>query len=149
MNHADIIASQAGRGKELYRRSPMPAQRGGRGKKRDAGEMNGTERKYADYLEAERIAGRVAWYAFESLSFRLADRTTYTPDFIVMLADLSITFVEVKGTKKSRQTGKRSAFCEPHNIVKIKLAAEIFPFLFSMVWLDPTQADGWGRKEFG
>lgn len=127
----------------------MPfAQRGGRGVRRAAGEMNGTERKFAEYLERLKLDGRVLWYGYESATFRLADRTTYTPDFMVQLADLSLEFYEVKGTSTSKKTGKKSAFCEPQNVIKIKVAAEIFPLRFVMFWLDSSQPGGWGGKDY-
>lgn len=140
------IAGAMPQGKTL---APVPfKRRGGRGKRKPPGEMNGTEMKYAARLEQLRQQGVVAWYAFESQSFRLAGRTTYTPDFLVMMADLTIEYHEVKGTTSSKKTGKKSAFVEPHNIIKLKVAAEKFPFFFSMFWIDKTQPDGWGRRDF-
>ena len=49
--------------------------------------MNQTEAKYAENLKRCQILGAVEWFAFEAIKFRLADRTFYTPDFIVMLGN--------------------------------------------------------------
>lgn len=49
--------------------------------------MNGTERRYAaEVLEPRRMAGEILRWDFEPITFRLAPRTTYTPDFVVELA---------------------------------------------------------------
>jgi len=60
------------------------------------GRMNGTERAYAIRLEAMKASGDVIHYAFEAVKLRLADRTWYTPDFLVVTPD-RIEFHEVKG----------------------------------------------------
>lgn len=63
--------------------------------------MNKLEREYARHLELRRIAGEVRWYAFEAVHLRLCDGggrpRTYKPDFVVLLADWSVEFHEVKG----------------------------------------------------
>lgn len=82
------------------------------------GQMNKRERAYEIHLEAERKAGRVLWFLFEGIKLRLAEKTFYTPDFVVMTADGLIEFHEVKG------------FWEDDARVKIKCAAESFPFRF-------------------
>ena len=102
------------------------------------GQMNKTERAYADELRVREIAGEVAWWAFEPVKMQLADRTYYTPDFLVMLADGSLECHEVKG------------FWEDDARVKIKVAARLFPFRF--VAMSPrAKRDGGGftREEFG
>lgn len=86
-----------------------------------AGVMNKTEAAYAADLEAQKRSGEIAWYAFEALKFRLADKTFYTPDFIVMLANGQLEAHEVKG------------FWQDDARVKIKMAAELFPLQFSAV----------------
>jgi len=83
-----------------------------------AGRMNDTEFAYSKTLELRKIAGEIAWYAFERLTFRLADNTRYTPDFAVMLANGELELHEVKGywTDDAR--------------VKIKVAADQNPMRF-------------------
>lgn len=89
--------------------------------------MNGTERRYAELLEQRRVAGEVLWWKFESIAFRLAEeRCFYHPDFMVMLADLTIEIHEVKG-----------GFIRDDGRDKLKVAAALFPFVFRRcVWKD-------------
>ena len=82
------------------------------------GKLNSTETAYGDLLELRKRAGEVAWYAFEGVKLRLADRTFYTPDFAVMLTNGQMEMHEVKG------------FWEDDARVKIKVAASLFPFQF-------------------
>lgn len=83
--------------------------------------MNKTEAKYAVQLECRKRAGEVAWFLFEPCSLRLADSTQYRPDFLVMLADGRLEVHEVKG------------HWEDDARVKIKVAAERFPFVFRAI----------------
>lgn len=80
--------------------------------------MNALESAYDTVLRARQRAGEVAWYRFEGIKLRLADKTFYTPDFAVMLADGTIELHETKG------------FWEDDARVKIKVAAEMYPFRF-------------------
>lgn len=101
------------------------------------GQMNKTEAAYAAHLEAEKHAGRVAWFAFEGMKFRLADGAFYTPDFAVMLASGHVELHEVKG---HWQDDAR---------VKVKVAAALFPFRFVAVKALPKkQGGGWAVEEF-
>lgn len=105
----------------------------GRGVRRESGKMNGLETQYALYLERLKLAGEVLYWEFDSLKLRLADKTFYTPDFLVMTADSSIEIHEVKG------------FWEDDARVKIKVAADKFPFKFLAV----RRVGGtWVREEF-
>ena len=84
----------------------------------EPGKMNKTESAYANLLELRKKDGEVKRWAFEPIKFRLADRTYYTPDFMVVKEDV-IEFHEVKG------------FAEDDYRVKVKCVAELFPeFLF-------------------
>lgn len=101
------------------------------------GQMNKTEKAYGDHLEQRRIAGEVAWYKFEGLKLRLADNTFYTPDYAVMLANGEIECHEVKG---HWQDDAR---------VKIKIAAELYPFRFIAVKAKPKkEGGGWAEEDF-
>ena len=82
------------------------------------GERNKTEAAYEDTLKLKMQAGEVLWYAFEGCKLRLADLTFYTPDFAVMLSDGTLEMHEVKG------------FWQDDARVKIKVAADLFPFRF-------------------
>lgn len=80
--------------------------------------MNKTE---ADYHFELKSNPEIIWCSFEAVKLRLADRTFYTPDFLVMKANGEIEIHEVKG------------FWEDDARVKIKVAAEAFPFRFIAV----------------
>lgn len=59
--------------------------------------MNRWERRFADDLEAAKLAGEIRDWKFESVKLRLADRTWYTPDFAVFENDGRLRMVEIKG----------------------------------------------------
>ena len=79
------------------------------------GPMNKYEFRYAEHLELRRIVGEIQAWWFEGIKLRLAKATSYTPDFLVQLANGSLEMHEVKG------------FWEDDARVKIKVAAEMFP----------------------
>lgn len=99
-----------------------------------AGQMNKTEARYAAHLDVLKNLGLVLWWAFEAVTFRLAPRTSYTPDFLVLTRDGVLEVHECKGhwTDDAR--------------VKIKVAAAMFPLVFKAV----TAARGgtWHVEEF-
>jgi len=97
--------------------------------------MNGIERAYAAQLEARRRPGEVLAYYFERVTLRLADRTFYRPDFLVVTPDC-IEIHEVKG------------FWEDDARVKWKVAAEQNPWArFLAVRADRRR--GWVVEEYG
>lgn len=96
-------------------------------------EMNKTEAKYAAFLEAQKLGGDILWWGFECIKLRLADNTYYTPDFLVLTRDMLIEVRETKG------------FWRDDARVKIKVAAEQFPFRFCAI---TKTRDGWEREEF-
>jgi hypothetical protein len=101
------------------------------------GAMNGTEQEYANHLELLKRDGEVVWYKFEGLKLRLADNTFYRPDFIVMRSNGLIECHEVKG---HWQDDAR---------VKIKIAADIYPFRFLAVKKQSKKAGGgWSVEVF-
>lgn len=103
--------------------------------------MNGLEKRYAaEILEPKRLAGEILWYEFDAVKLRLAAATFYTPDFFVMKADYSLEVHEVKGTSKGKP------FVEDDAAVKIKVAADKFPFRFRMTWLDRKL--GWQNRNY-
>ena len=108
-----------------------------RGKRRTPGQMNKTEAAYAAYLEELKVLGRVAWYVFEGATLKLAKDCRYTPDFAVMTHDGYLEFHEVKG------------FWRDDAKVKIRIAAERFPFRFVAVKARPKRdGGGWIEEEF-
>lgn len=93
--------------------------------------MNKTEAEFARYLEAQKQAGEILSYQFESITLKLANDTRYTPDFVVINKDLTITLYEVKG------------FWRDDARVKYQVAAEKFPyFRFTVVYKQSKKAGG-------
>ena len=85
------------------------------------GVPNKTEQRYAQYLEVLKRAGEILDYRFEPIKFKLADKTFYSPDFLVIYPD-HVLLVEIKG------------FLRDDANVKFKVAAKLFPwFRFCMV----------------
>ena len=75
--------------------------------------MNKTERAFAELL---RHAGGIHQWGRESLTFRLAGRTRYTPDFAVWPYAYPLVLVEIKGR-----------WIRDDAAVKLKVAAEMYP----------------------
>lgn len=96
-----------------------------RGQRKPRTGINKTEQEYSDLLETRKRAGEIEWYQYEAIKFRLADRTWYNVDFLVMLADGSMECHEVKAAKADG-----TVLAEDDAMVKLKVAAEQFPFPF-------------------
>lgn len=102
-----------------------------------SGVMNKTEEKYSLYLSELLHAGTILWYKFEGMTFKLADNTRYTPDFMVMLANNELEAHEVKG------------FWQGDARVKIKVAAAQFPIHFIAIKVKAKKdGGGWSIEEF-
>lgn len=87
--------------------------------RRTPGQMNGLEKSYAEtILTPRKLAGEIIEWWFEAITLKLADDCRYTPDFLVMLADHSLECHETKG------------FMRDDAQIKLKLAAQTFPFRF-------------------
>jgi hypothetical protein len=101
------------------------------------GQRNKTEASYEQTLELQKQAGNVLWYRFEGIKLRLADNTFYTPDFAVMAKDGVVECHEVKG------------YWQDDARVKIKVAAEMYPFRFMAVKQLPKKfGGGWEYEVF-
>lgn len=85
------------------------------------GTMNKMEAEYSQHLELQKRAGAIEWFKFEGVKFRLADNTFYTPDFLIMFKGGLMEVHETKG------------FWVDDARVKIKVAAEMYPFKFVAV----------------
>jgi hypothetical protein len=81
--------------------------------------MNKLEARYAAYLELRRRNNLIAGFWYETIKFRLADRTWYTPDFLVQRHDGSLEIHETKG------------FLRDDANVKLKVTADLY-------WLFPV-----------
>lgn len=95
------------------------------------GQMNKTEARYSVILDEKVKAGEIVFWRFEALKLRLADRTFYTPDFLVMDAETGeLHFHEVKG-----------GFITEDALIKFKVATETFKE-FGWVMLQQKKATG-------
>lgn len=102
-----------------------------------SGQMNKTEAAYAQHLDLLKRAGEIAYYSFDSINLRLADKTFYKPDFLVMKSDGQLEIHEVKG------------FWTDDAKVKIKVAADKFPFKFIAIMKQTKKnGGGWDTQEF-
>lgn len=80
--------------------------------------MNSTEQAYFDNFISPRISsGEYLEARYEAITFRLAPKTTYTPDFLIVTADHLIELHECKG-----------GFTRDDARVKWKVAAALYPF---------------------
>lgn len=101
------------------------------------GEMNKTERAYANYLETLKQSGEIKDYWFEAVKLRVASNAcTYTPDFMVLRADGTLELHEVKGSERIFTDDAK---------VKCKVVADMYPFRL-LVAIKSKQ--GWILKEF-
>jgi len=98
-----------------------------------SGERNKLEQAYEAHLELLKQAGKIQWYKFEGMTFKLAKDTRYTPDFVVMLPNGEMECHECKSIW--RDDAK----------IKIKVASELFPFRFVAVYAN-TKRDGCGFR---
>lgn len=99
------------------------------------GTMNDTETRYAAYLDQLKLAGDVLWWRFEPCKLLLAPQTTLTPDFMLLLADGALEMHDVKGAK---------AIYTDDAKVKMKIAAQEYPFVFRVVYPIPkSKGGGW------
>jgi hypothetical protein len=99
--------------------------------------MNKTEERFKreviDQME------NVLFDCFGSIKLRLADRTWYTPDFVVWMANGADCIFEVKGSWKA-----------PHqedSRVKLKVAAEAYPQFQFFAAVPNRETGGWDIEE--
>ncbi len=101
-----------------------------------SGEMNKTEARYEnEVLKPSLHGGAILWYQFEGIKLRLADRTFLTVDFAVLPASGVLEMHDVKGAAILFLDDAR---------VKMKVAAEKYPFVFKVAYPAGRQAHaGW------
>lgn len=103
------------------------------------GEMNKTEKAYAEELKRQMASGEIVWWKFEAIKFKLADNCHYSPDFCVLKSNGEIEIREVKGNLNYIQDDAK---------VKIKIAASEIPFRFVLVAPEAKcRGGGWIVKE--
>lgn len=100
------------------------------------GRMNKTEAAYAQLLDAQKHDGIVREWKFHAIRVRLADRTFYEPDFIVVMADGEIQIREVKGS-----------YTTPTGQMKVKMCAEVLNF-FRIIKASRQKDGSWTYQEF-
>ena len=88
------------------------------------------EEQYRNMLELKYRACEILAYEYESITFRLAPKTTYTPDFLVVLPNGKIQIHEVKG------------FAREDAIIKFKVAAQQNPW-FEFIMVKKSKNEGW------
>ena len=98
------------------------------------GKMNKLEQAYEQKLKTRLLTGEIVDYKFEPMKLKLADNTTYTPDFLVITSDGEMQLHEVKG------------YWEDDARVKIKVAAAIF-WMFRFVAVQREKVV-WKYEEF-
>jgi hypothetical protein len=99
--------------------------------------MNKLEAAYAEHLGALMAVGDVLWFKYEAIKLRLADKTFYTPDFMVLTGEEVLEAHEVKG------------FWQDDARVKIKVAAEMYPFVFrAFSQQAKKRGGGWLEERF-
>lgn len=102
------------------------------------GEMNGLERRFqAEYVDPLKLAKVLVDAHFEAMTFRLAKKTHYTPDFDLVFASGLLAFVECKA---GWSTGKAGYTDDAR--VKIKVVAEMYPH-FAFVSAVHDRKAGW------
>lgn len=97
--------------------------------------MTKLELAFQRELETRLAMNIIAGWMFQPLKLKLARRTFYTPDFLVLATDGSIEIMETKGSWKAphQEDGR----------VKIKVAACIFKFWrFYGVTKEPQRKGG-------
>lgn len=109
------------------------------GLRRQRGEMNGTETRYANELEAKRQAGEISDWWFEPMSLRLThppegQPCTFSVDFMVLMNNGLVFMDEVKG----------SGIDNDASIVRLKCAAEMYPLWRFRLVKERTKKSGGG-----
>jgi hypothetical protein len=100
--------------------------------------MNKTEEAFSRELQKLHLAGEIESWSFEACKFRLAPKTFYTPDFMVVFPNY-IALYDVKPSFR---------FVQDDAAVKIKVAARLFPW-FAWRLVAPRRGGGFDVKEIG
>jgi len=97
-----------------------------------SGQMNRLEKGYSELLELLKKSGEIVEWMYEPVKLRLAYKTFYTPDFLVIKKEC-MEFHETKG------------FMRDDAAVKLKCAAQIYPwFRFILI---KREKQNWIIKE--
>lgn len=106
-----------------------------------SGQMNRTEKAYANFLEGEKHAGRVVSWWFESIKVKIAeDVCWYSPDFLILRPDGTLELHEVKGSP--------AIFADDAK-VKVKACATQYPFpVFVVFPKKKSSGGGWDVQPY-
>ena len=89
------------------------------------------------YLERLKASGDILWWKFEPASLRLAPKTFFKPDFMILRKDGLLIIDDTKG------------FMTDDANVKIKVAASMFPFQFRIVRKAGKAGGMWSIQNVG
>lgn len=143
MSEEALAAHLAKRGSLAPAAIPVPAKptlleiHQAKGRLKDE-EMTKLERRYAVYLDQQKLAGAIKWWAFERIKIKIAKNTHITLDFFV-LTDLDE--LQARDTKADRKAVTDDA------LAKTKVAAELCPWPFFFVY--PRDDGGWDMERIG
>lgn len=103
------------------------------------GTMNKTEAAFAQWLDTEKLGGKVIDWKFHPMRVRLADNTYYEVDFLALGTDMRLTIYETKG-----------GFTSDKGQLKIKLCAEVLPYfrMIKAIKLPVKLGGGWKLEEY-
>ncbi len=121
------------KGQGKYMLSPPPGGESGPAKIKNISEkpelkMNKTEARYADQLEIMKRSGEIIDYVFEPFKLKLARKTYYTPDFLVVRRTGRISEKEGIEFFFHFEIHEVKGFWRDDARVKIKVAARLFPW---------------------
>ena len=98
------------------------------------------ERRFANLgalLLGAHFGAECLWFMYEPQRFKIPGGH-YTPDWLALMSDGRVVYVEVKGSK--RQKGYRAARS------KVRAAQEIYPMF---TWVEVVESEGWSVEVIG
>jgi hypothetical protein len=143
MTEEELTAHQAKRGSLAPAAIPVPVKptllevHQAKGRLKDF-EMTKLEERYAAYLDQQKLAGAIKWWAFERIKIKVAKNTHITLDFFVMT---DLDELQARDTKANRKAVTDDA------LAKTKVAAELCPWPFFFVY--PRDDGGWDMERIG
>lgn len=143
MTEEELAAHHAKRGSLAPARVPAPAKKTltevhqALGRLKDD-EKTKLEQRYANYLDQQKLAGAIKWWAFELVKIKVAKNTHITIDFFVMT---DLDELQARDTKAHRKAVKDDA------LAKTKMAAELCPWPYFFVY--EREDGGWDMERIG
>ena len=143
MTEEELAAFHAKQGSRAPAATPVPVNQTlievhqAKGRLKD-GEPTKLERRYMAYLEQQKLAGAIKWWAFELIKIRIAKNTSITMDFFVMT---DLDELQARDTKAHRKAVTDDA------LAKTKVAAELCPWAFFYAF--PRADGGWDMERIG